>query len=322
MFKTTIDFWELWIATSPFLLSTVAWSIIVITFHRSIKLHATKLYWTFGVLSFINFVPYIFRMLGVDMGFTLSEIPVLGRILMELSKASYFIHPMLVIIMFMGALDPKQKYIGRLMSIRKELSIIVGFPVLAHATKRVIFTLPHALEYFVDNEAYIQNDRYYISSLGSGISSAVYVIGAVMTVIFLVLWVTSFDSVHRRLGAKKWRSVQRWAYVLYALLFIHAVGIKASGAVRYSAKEQMERAKIELVEQNTSESVKSDEIQVKTKSIGYKSFSFLDVEVTWRFRSYANILIYILVYGSYLILRLRKVKRDRERRLMVSRVAV
>jgi DMSO/TMAO reductase YedYZ heme-binding membrane subunit len=44
-----------------------------------------------------------------------------------------------------------------------------------------------------------------------------------MAILFPVLWVRSFDFVHKRLGAVKWRKVQRLSYILYAMFFIHSV---------------------------------------------------------------------------------------------------
>jgi DMSO/TMAO reductase YedYZ heme-binding membrane subunit len=127
----------------------------------------------------------------------------------------------------MGALDMKIPWVKKLMSIRKELSIISGFPILTHAIIRFNQGL-NGFRFFTDNEAYMASGRA-TSALGAGISSFSFALGILMLALFLVLWVTSFDFVHKRMGGVAWKKLQRWSYVLYAMLFIHAMGIQAGG---------------------------------------------------------------------------------------------
>ncbi len=320
MIKTVLDLINLFFSISPFLFSLIVWTILAITFAKSIKKHYKAYYWVAGVMGVVYALPMLLRVLGLDTGFNIGSYPILGAIFSEYSSAAYFVHPVIVIIMFMGAFSPKHWAVGRLMSIRKELSIIVGFSVIAHATKRILFTFPRAWDYFASYEESIANPRV-VSELGSGITNFVLVLGIVMSVLFLVLWVTSFDKIRIKMGAKNWKSTQRWSYALYAMLFIHAVGLKAGDLVSSHAREQ--KAKIEIVEKaktaisNTVDAVKDSKAgQAVTKaseSARPKRFNLANVEPSRNFKYWANIIIYIAVYGSYLVLRLRKAKRDRER---------
>lgn len=87
------------------------------------------------------------------------------------------------------------------MLIRKELSIIVGFAVIPHALKRILLVVPGAWNYFADHDTLVAEDRV-VSALGQGITNGVFLLGIVMTVLFLVLWVTSFDRIRKRMGYK------------------------------------------------------------------------------------------------------------------------
>ncbi|MDR1631482.1 MAG: ferric reductase-like transmembrane domain-containing protein, partial [Dysgonamonadaceae bacterium] len=149
----------------------------------------------------------------------------LGSITRDYIHAGTLGFPLLVIIMYMGALSPKNPYVKKLLSIRKELSILSGFPILTHSLIRVTNNFPRALHFFFDSEA----QAGATNALGAGISNFSFVLGVVMLALFIPLWVTSFDSVHRRMGNVRWKKLQRWSYALYAMLFIHAMGIQVGG---------------------------------------------------------------------------------------------
>lgn len=335
MVRTIIDIINLSFSASSFLVSLILFTVLSIVFAKSIKKHASILYWVFGVMALLYALPMLLGGFDIQIPFNFSSIPVLNVILREFSSAAYFIHPLIVIIMYMGALKFKTPYVAKLMSIRKELSIIVGFSVIAHAIKRIMYTFPGAWSYFADNEAYIA-EREVTSVLGSTITNFVFVLGIVMTVLFLVLWVTSFDSVRRKMGNIKWKKVQKWSYVLYAMLFIHSTGIYAGGLISRSAKERIEQQQTQSsdVAKSTSVIVSNNnkpegaENKVSTANVAKKTtavkaekhkskpkrFYLDDVEVTRTFKSYFNISLYILIYGSYLYLRIRKAKRDKRRK--------
>ncbi len=322
------------------LFALALYTVLAIALAKSIKRDYKVYYWVFGLLSAGFVIPTVARLCGVEMPFNLSKIPFFGLCFSELSSAANFVHPVLIIIMFMGAFSPKNKYVGRLMSIRKELSIIVGFPVIAHAMKRLFGTFVGGWQYFFDHETYIQSPRVS-SVLGSGISSFVYVLGIVMFVLFLVLWITSFDSVHRKLGTKRWKSVQKWSYGLYAMLFIHAMGLNLGGYISDQAREQQraQRAQVEVVErqQPSSERGERQQPQQQMQQQGERGgqqpqmqqgghghgnrpqpFKFSEIEISRNDKRVVNMVILVLLYGSYLYLRLRKARRSRAKRAGVK----
>ncbi len=364
------------------------YAILAVALSKSIKKHYKVYYWVFGLLSAGFVIPTIFRLCGATFPLNLGMIPFFGPSISELSSAGNFVHPVLIIIMYMGAFSPKNQYIGRLMSIRKELSIIVGFPVIAHAMKRLFGSFVSGWDYFFDHETYIQSPRV-TSVLGSGISSFVYVLGLVMFVLFLVLWITSFDSVHRKLGTKRWKSVQKWSYGLYAMLFIHAMGLNLGGYISDKAREaQMasRSAQTEMVaesrggeqrgpqsqegrsEQRGPQSQEASQgghgapqqaqasqgghgapqqaqasqgghgapqqaqasqgghgapQQAQAQQGGHghgrqPSFKFSEIEIDRGTKRVMNMVILILIYGSYLYFRLRKSRQDKAKRSGLS----
>ncbi len=307
----------------PFALALYA--ILAVLLSRSIKRNYRVYYWLFGLLSAAFVIPVFFRLCGATFPLNLGKIPLFGPCISELSSAANFVHPILIIIMYMGAFSPKIPYIGRLMSIRKELSIIVGFPVIAHAMKRLFGTFVQGWQYFADNEAYMSNPRV-TSALGAGISSFVYVLGLVMFVLFLVLWITSFDSVHRKLGTKRWKSVQRCSYGLYAILFIHAMGINLGGYISDISREQQqpERPKSEVVvehhaPQRQPHGQPQGQPQAQQGGHGHghrpQPFKFSDYEISRNDKRLVNMAILVLIYGSYLYFRLRRAAELRARKL-------
>ncbi len=334
------------------LFALVVYTILAIALSKSIKKHYKVYYTVFGVLSLAFVIPFACRLLGFPLSVNLGKIPLFGPCINELSSAGNFVHPVLIIIMYMGAFSPKNQYIGRLMSIRKELSIIVGFPVIAHAFKRIFASFPDGWKYFTNHEEFMQNPRV-TSALGSGIQSFVFVLGLVMTILFLVLWITSFDKVHRKLGTQRWKSIQKWSYGLYAMLFIHAMGLSLGGYISDKAREEQQAARAaqtEMVADNKGgrpqraegqQAQQGDRAERPQRAEGQQAqqghgapqqaqaqqgghgkkpqpFKFEEIEISRGSKRIINIVIYILIYGSYLYFRLRKAKLAKQNRQKVT----
>ncbi len=357
MINATLDLIEFLHSNFSMLFALALYTVLAIALAKSIKRNYKVYYWLFGLMSAGFVIPVVVRLCGGTMPFDLGKIPYFGMCFSELSSAANFVHPVLIIIMYMGAFSPKTKYVGSLMSIRKELSIIVGFPVIAHAMKRLFGTFVGGWNYFFDHETAIQSPRV-TSVLGSGISSFVYVLGLVMFVLFLVLWITSFDSVHRKLGAKRWKSVQRWSYALYAMLFIHAMGLNLGGYISDKAREQQQAqrtAQVAVVEprqergerpmrsengeqrgqqrgerqqgggQRQAQQGHGQQQQPQAQQGGHghgsrpQPFKLSEIEISRGDKRVVNMFILVIIYGSYLYFRLRKSRRKRTMRAPASR---
>lgn len=113
---------------------------------------------------------------------------------------------MFVVVMYTGALPKGNKLIAPLMKIRGELSITAAILVLCH-------NFTYGMTYF--------RMLFTKTSLLSATQLAAAVISLVLIVIMLVLTITSFPAVRKKMQAKKWKQLQRTAYVFYGLMYVH-----------------------------------------------------------------------------------------------------
>jgi DMSO/TMAO reductase YedYZ heme-binding membrane subunit len=220
MTKLLFDFIQLLNTLAPLLMSLAVLTFIFLLLAKSIKKHAAIYYFVFAIPAILFILRQLFSSCGIA-ALEFSRGSVIGSILREYVHASGFSLPLLIIIMYIGALPAQNRYVKQLMMIRKELSIISGFPILIHAWVRLRMGLG-AFDYFFGSGEAVR------SGVGAGFSNAVYMLGIFMAILFIILWVTSFDAVHKRLGSRRWKKVQQWSYVLYAMLFIHAMGIQVN----------------------------------------------------------------------------------------------
>lgn len=129
---------------------------------------------------------------------------------------------MFIFVMYAGALPKGSKFIAPLMRIRGELSITAAILVLCHNATygmtyfKMLFTAPAAL-----------GTTQLIAA----------VVSAILIVLMLVLTVTSFPSVRKKMQPKKWKQLQRSAYVFYGLMYVHImlinVPLARNGAASY-----------------------------------------------------------------------------------------
>lgn len=103
---------------------------------------------------------------------------------------------LLYLVMITGALKDKSKLKIKLVSVRREYSIL-GF----------IFISTHGIRYYLD----FFGDSPAIERL----------MGVLAFAIMIPLFITSFMKIRRKLSRKSWVNLQRLAYVVYVLIFVH-----------------------------------------------------------------------------------------------------
>lgn len=113
---------------------------------------------------------------------------------------------MFVAVMYTGALPKGNKLIAPLMKIRGELSITAAILVLCH-------NFTYGMTYF--------RMLFTKTSLLSATQLTAAIISLVLIIIMIVLTVTSFQAVRKKMKAKKWKQLQRTAYVFYGLMYVH-----------------------------------------------------------------------------------------------------
>jgi Predicted membrane protein len=348
MIKILMDLLVFFRTVAPLLTSLLIFTLFFIVFASSVKKHSKVYYTVFSIPFFMYLIPVIIGWCGIEMTFSFIRVPVVGEIVRDYIHMGSLGHPLLIIIMYMGALNVRNPHVKKLMSIRKEISIISGFPVLTHSIVRVMNNFMPSLKFFTDNAEYMDNPRV-TSVLGAGISSFSLVLGIVLLVLFIPLWVTSFDSVRKRMNAVKWKQLQRWSYALYALMFIHAIGIQAGGMISRNAAVANQPQRTEIVAGAPQNAQGERPAGASTEAAGNRgerpsgqsearqggapsaagntasaqpapprgrapSVGIADIKVTPNTRQYISIASLILIYGSYLFLRVRKARNNAKKK--------
>jgi DMSO/TMAO reductase YedYZ heme-binding membrane subunit len=342
MIKLLFDFIQFLYSLVPLLMSLAVFTFIFLLLAKSIKKHAVTYYFVFAIPAILFILRQIFSAYGITT-LEFSRGSVIGSILREYVHASGFSFPLLIIIMYIGALPVQNRYVKRLLMIRKELSIISGFPVLIHSWVRLRMAFG-SFDYFFGSGEAVR------SGAGVGFSNAAYMLGIFMAILFLVLWVTSFDVMHKRLGALRWKKIQRWSYVLYAMLFIHSICIQA-GSMLNTRERGMPKPAVEVTttidapdnrstenpefQQRTERGERSGnntvqtagrhdnrETEATTPAAGrngrQQSQGFANINVGSQTKRYIHIASLLLIFGSYLYLRLRKAKQDAAKKIAKS----
>lgn len=120
------------------------------------------------------------------------------------------------IVMFMGVLPRRIKSSSSLLAIRSNLSVIAWILALAHMG------------------VYLAN---YSAMLLAGANVrpnvlASFAVAIVLFVLLMVLGVTSFRAVKRRMSTASWRRLQKLAYPFFLLVYVHLIIILAPAALR------------------------------------------------------------------------------------------
>lgn len=123
-----------------------------------------------------------------------------------------------LIVMFIGAMEPTAR-VKRLLSIRTEMSIIGGIIIFAHCVR------VHALIFLGVDPSF----QAQWGELGGLFMMLAYsIVGSLLTIVFMVLWVTSFRAVRRKFKPGAWKRLQRLAYPFMALTVIQGMLIATS----------------------------------------------------------------------------------------------
>lgn len=118
------------------------------------------------------------------------------------------------VVMYIGVF-PKDSRVGRwLRPIRAELSIIACILALGHMC---LYLSPYL-------------SRALAGAMGAPMAAS-FIISVVLFALLLVLGVTSFDAVKRRMTATRWKNIQRLAYLFFGLAYAHLLFMIAPAAL-------------------------------------------------------------------------------------------
>lgn len=112
-------------------------------------------------------------------------------------------------VMWAGALPNGSSPIKKIMPIRGELSILA-----------TVITLSHIITYGVQYiKTFSNNIKLGRSFTTEFILTCITVV--ILTLIMLPLAIMSFKKIRKKMNPKTWKNIQRFAYVFYALIYIH-----------------------------------------------------------------------------------------------------
>lgn len=177
------------------IISLIIVSLFIYFLKDSLKKHAGIYYIGAAVISIAVFL----------IGFLPMPLFLKNNILGIFAKGSLGT-AMFIAVMYAGALPKGSKLIAPLMKIRGELSITAAILVLCH-------NFTYGITYF--KMLFIKPEALSATQLTAAIISLVLII------IMIVLTVTSFQAVRKKMKAKKWKQLQRTAYVFYGLMYVH-----------------------------------------------------------------------------------------------------
>lgn len=177
------------------IISLIIVSLFIYFLKDSLKKHAGIYYIGAAVISIAVFL----------IGFLPMSLFLKNNILGIFAKGSLGT-AMFVAVMYAGALPKGSKLIAPLMKIRGELSITAAILVLCH-------NFTYGITYF--KMLFIKPEALSATQFTAAIISLVLII------IMIVLTVTSFQAVRKKMKAKKWKQLQRTAYVFYGLMYVH-----------------------------------------------------------------------------------------------------
>lgn len=171
-----------------FLIPVIILMILAYLFYKHIHRYEIVLYSSSTILALISIVCY--------------DDPVFDFINVGFLGLSF-----LLVVMLAGAFKKGSKHYVRLMSVRKEYSII-GF----------ILIIPHGLIYI-----------YY--AINQSISYEWF--GIISFIVMIPLFVTSFRWIRKKMKKETWKKLQKFAYLAYLALFIHLMVTTSLYAIEY-----------------------------------------------------------------------------------------
>lgn len=78
------------------------------------------------------------------------------------------------------------------------------------------YTFPHSFaKLFLSPDEPLPSGRIY-AEIG-------YQIGIIMSILYIMLWITSFSFIRKKMGGARWKKLHKCSYVLYGLVFVHSI---------------------------------------------------------------------------------------------------
>lgn len=184
-----------------FIISILAVALFIALFSKQIKKYAVLFYFGSALIA-ILFIIYSKMKLNVYVPENIN------KYVINIFSRSAVSTAMFTIVMYTGALDKKMNMTKKLFSIRGELSIIACILTLGHNILYGISIFP---------TLFTNPSSFALPRLIAAILSVT------MICMMIPLMITSFKCVRKKIPFKKWKAVQRMAYVFYGLIYVHVM---------------------------------------------------------------------------------------------------
>ena len=181
-----------------FLIALIIALFIAFFLDKPLKKHPTAFYVTASVLTACSII--LLRS-DIDISNRFVRDYIIGIFSRGALGAAFW-----AVVMWAGALPNGSAPIKKLMPIRGELSITAA-----------ILTFSHIITYGL---RYISNFLKGRTGSGFVVTSIVCII---MVLIMIPLTVMSFKTIRKKMNAKRWKKIQRSAYIFYVLIYIHII---------------------------------------------------------------------------------------------------
>ena len=185
----------------PFLLSLLFAAAFSVLCGKALRKHPAPFYLTAAVLSIGTATLANTRISGVPVFVQQNFVPLFTK---GILAAAFW-----AVVIWTGALPNQSALRKKLLPQRGQLSVFAAILTLGHAVGFLISVFPRWIR-----NADILNLTVCI----------------VLLLIMLPLTVISVQKIRRKMKAKTWKSVQRWAYLFYALIPVHVIALNLAKA--------------------------------------------------------------------------------------------
>lgn len=121
-----------------------------------------------------------------------------------------------IIVMITAVLKKGTTYTKKLYTIRGELSIIASILIISHILGHSVTYGKFFLDFLAENTIGELFKELLLPIL-------VYIDSILSLILVIPLFITSFKKIRKKMEPKKWKSLQRWSYLLYFLIYLHVV---------------------------------------------------------------------------------------------------
>lgn len=193
-----------------FLISMVITILLIAIGRDFIKKHSKLCYIITGIIS-------ILIILATYTGVIYNVPTWANTYLMPLLTKSALSTAIFVVVMYTGAFKNGSPLIKFLMPIRAELSIIASILTLSH---NISFGKFYFVQLFTN--AKVLSTNVLLAAI----------ISVILIIIMIPLMITSFPNVRKKMGFKKWKKLQKTAYLFYGLIYIHVMLLTVPFAIK------------------------------------------------------------------------------------------